>query len=56
LVINQAQLDRIDLAKKAFPYKRIEEQKQESINMQSEIADAYEKDPSKRFKLLIQKQ
>ena len=40
LVINQAQLDWP--RQKGFSYKRIEEHKQERINMQSEIADVYE--------------
>jgi uncharacterized protein (UPF0335 family) len=41
----------IDLAKKAFPCKRIEEHKQESISAQSEIADVYEAKTSMGFKL-----
>jgi uncharacterized protein (UPF0335 family) len=41
----------IDLAKKAFPCKRIEEHKQESISTQSEIADVYEAKTSMGFKL-----
>jgi hypothetical protein len=32
----------IDLAKKTFPCKRIEEHKQERVNSQSESADVYE--------------
>jgi uncharacterized protein (UPF0335 family) len=41
----------IDLAKKAFPCKRIEEHKQESISVQSEIADVYDAKISIGFKL-----
>jgi hypothetical protein len=41
----------IDLAKKAFPCKRIEEHKQETINTQSEIADAYEATMNVEFKI-----
>jgi hypothetical protein len=45
----------IDLAKKAIPCKRIEENKQESINTQSEIADESEAKTSMGFKLGSQK-
>jgi hypothetical protein len=41
----------IDLAKKAFPCKRIEEHKQERINTQSKIADVYEAKINMRFKI-----
>jgi hypothetical protein len=41
----------IDLAKKAFPCKRIEKHKQERINMQSEIADVYGTKMNMGFKL-----
>jgi hypothetical protein len=41
----------IDLAKKAFPYKRIKEHKQERMNKQSEIADMFEAKMNMRFKL-----
>jgi hypothetical protein len=41
----------IDLAKKAFPYKRIEEHKLERINTQFEIADVYEAKMNMGFKL-----
>jgi hypothetical protein len=41
----------IDLAKKTFPYKRVEEHKQEMINTQSEIADVYEAKVKIGFKL-----
>jgi hypothetical protein len=41
----------IDLAKKVFPCKRIEEHKQERITMQSKIADMYEAKMNMWFKL-----
>jgi ADP-ribose pyrophosphatase YjhB (NUDIX family) len=41
----------INLAKKAFPYKQIEEHRQERINTQSEIADLYEANMNMGFKL-----
>jgi hypothetical protein len=45
----------INFTKKAIPYKRIEEHKQESINTQSKIADEYEAKTSMGFKLRSQK-
>ena len=45
----------IDLIKKAFSYKQIEEHKQKRINTQSEIIYVYEMDLSKRFELSIRK-
>ena len=41
----------IDLAKKAFSCKRIEEHKQKRVNTQSEIADVYEAKIKVGFKL-----
>jgi uncharacterized protein (UPF0335 family) len=41
----------IDLSKKAFPCKRIEEHKQERRNTQSEITDVYEAKMNMGFKL-----
>ena len=53
LVINQAQLDRS--RQEGFSCKRIEEHKQERVNMQSEIADVYEAKIKMGFKLWSQK-
>jgi hypothetical protein len=49
LVINQAQLDWP--RQEGFPYKWIEEQKQERVNLQFEIADVYEAKNKIGFKL-----
>jgi hypothetical protein len=53
LVINQAELDWP--RQEGFPFKRIEEHKQERVNSQSEIADVYEAKNKMRFKLWSQK-
>ena len=53
LVINQSQLDWP--RQEGFSCKRIEEHKQEGINLQSEIADVYEAKNKMGFKLWSQK-
>jgi uncharacterized protein (UPF0335 family) len=45
----------IDLTKKDFQYKQIEEHEQERINTQSEIADVYGARTNMGFKFRIQK-